>query len=118
VKRILVVNEEAEILSLSTKVLSLAGYRVRTARTGCEAVELHARENFDLILLGLTMPGMDGAEMLAALEQHKPLPDIVLVTGTLNGKGESLRKLGAYARLEKPFTVVSLLEIVSRTLGS
>lgn len=62
--RILVVDDEKDILRALEFILSREGYSVTTAVSGEEAIELLKKEEFDLVLTDLRMPGMDGMEVL------------------------------------------------------
>ena len=80
---ILVVDDDADCLEVTARLLEREGYRVRQARTGQECVALVQRESVDLVLLDVLMPQMDGFEVCAALRAlpgKSGLP-IILLTG-------------------------------------
>lgn len=118
---ILVVDDQREILELAALVLERAGYRTATAGSGDEALERLARESFDLVLLDINMPGMDGWETLRLLRADEQLADLAIVMfsvkGELADKVHSLQE-GASGYITKPFVVDELLTRVQRVLAS
>ena len=79
--RILIVDDEASIrLTLST-LLKRAGHEVTSAENGEEAVSILERQSFDLLLVDLKMPGMDGMQVVAAARQRQPDIAIIVLTG-------------------------------------
>lgn len=117
-QRILVVDDEEAILSLLSRLLTLAGYQVSTAPNGCQALDILARKTFDLMLLDQQMPGMSGQEVLKELEGYNSKPRIVLITGVGQDEKGSAEKLDTAYRLQKPFTPTALLETVSKVLAT
>jgi DNA-binding response OmpR family regulator len=119
--RILVVDDQQEILELSSTVLSRAGYRVSTALSGVEALRLLARESADLILLDINMPEMDGWETLRLIRADDELSRVAVVMFSVKSqvrdKVHSLQE-GAAGYLTKPFVVDELLARVRGVLES
>ena len=120
-QRILVVDDQQEILDLTATVLSSAGYAVVTASSGNEALDRVGDESFDLVLLDINMPEMDGWETLRLLradEQLDELPVVMFsVKGELSDKVQSLKE-GASGYITKPFVVDELLARMRRVLAS
>jgi DNA-binding response OmpR family regulator len=120
-QRILVVDDQPEILELTTLVLDGAGYEVLTASSGGEALACVGREPFDLVLLDINMPEMDGWETLRLLradEELENLPVVMFsVKGELSDKVQSLKE-GASEYITKPFVVDDLLARVRRVLDA
>ncbi|MBC8076631.1 MAG: response regulator, partial [Chloroflexales bacterium] len=80
-EQILIVDDEANIrLTLST-LLQRTGYAVRAAESGAEAVALLEQHAFDLLLVDLRMPEMDGMQVVAAARQRQPEIAIIVLTG-------------------------------------
>ena len=117
----LVVDDQPEILDLTMTVLAGAGYEVTAAASGGEALTQVGRECFDLILLDINMPEMDGWETLRLLradEQSEPLPVVMFsVKGELSDKVRSLQE-GASGYITKPFVVDELIAGVQRVLDA
>ena len=108
-RRILVVDDEALILRLLRRILSASGYEVLVASSGKQGMELAYQEQPDLILLDLSMPGMDGMAVCRELRQWTETPIIVV-----SARGEERYKvhaldLGADDYLTKPFGYDELL---------
>ena len=89
-QRILVVDDQQEILDLTATVLSGAGYETATAGSGGEAIDRLSRERFDLVLLDINMPGMDGWETLRMLRADDRLEDLAVVMFSIKGEGEPI----------------------------
>jgi DNA-binding response OmpR family regulator len=118
-QRILVVDDQAEILDITATVLAGAGYEVVTASSGSQALAEAGRESFDLVLLDINMPEMDGWEtlrLLRAEESPAELPVVMFsVKGELADKVRSLQE-GAVGYITKPFVVDELVARVERVL--
>lgn len=102
---ILIIEDDAAISRLLTRILNPAGYRTIQAFSGTEAMLLLEREKPDLILLDLMLPGLSGEELLAdiRLKQHSSIPVLVIsARNSLNDK-VSLLKNGADDYITKPF---------------
>jgi DNA-binding response OmpR family regulator len=78
--KIMVVDDERNILKLYKAELEDEGYEVVIANSGKEAIELFHSENPDLITLDIMMPGMDGIQVLRQLKQEKPQVPVIMLT--------------------------------------
>jgi CheY-like chemotaxis protein len=108
--RILVVDDLPANVALLCQMLAGEGYTAVTGITNPRDVApLHAREPYDLILLDLQMPGMDGFEVMAALKEHEPLGYLPVLVVTAQ-PAHKLRALQAGARdfVSKPFDVLEI----------
>lgn len=112
-KKVLVIDDEAIVRISSKRTLEPEGYEVKLAESGKEGTEMLETETFDLILLDLKMPDMDGIEVLKVIMERWPGTKVIIVTGysTVETAVQALR-LGAYNHIEKPFTPDSLLNAV------
>jgi DNA-binding response OmpR family regulator len=118
--RILVVDDEPSIGDFAAEVLGSAAYDVACARTGHDALRLARHERFDLVLLDINMPEMDGWETLRLLKADETIRDLPVMMFSV--KGEPRDKVhglqeGAADYLTKPFGVDDLLSRVRRVLG-
>src|SRR5467141_2383702 len=105
-RSILVVDEESGIRQSLTSILEEEGYRVEAVGSGEECLATVAARPFDLILLDVWLPGMDGLVTLERLQQSVPAPMIVMISG--HGNIETAvraTKLGAFDFLEKPLSI-------------
>jgi DNA-binding NtrC family response regulator len=109
--RLLMVDDEIAFLESMAKRLEIRDFEVRTASCGADAIELVRREQFDLALLDLKMPGMDGKKVLEILKQEDKYIEVVILTG--HGSVDSAvdcTKLGAFGYLPKPYEIDKLLD--------
>jgi CheY-like chemotaxis protein len=117
-KKILVVEDDREMLELETFLLRAEGYQVIGAADGEAAVPLVRRERPDLVLLDLILPGMDGNEVLAELDKD-PGADVSPVI-VVSAYSANLRRPALTARVRrvitKPFDITDLLDAVDEEL--
>jgi len=114
--KVMIVDDDPDIVELIEEILSMAGYETITAYSGEECIE-RLKENPDLILLDIMMPGMDGWETLERIREIDKNTPVIMVTAkqptfTIVRSGAS--KINGY--LVKPFTHAALLNIVSDVL--
>ncbi len=117
--RILVVDDEAAERITLGEVLRLEGYHVTLAASGEQALAIVRQEpTFDLVILDLRLPGMDGLQVLDGIRRISTETVVILITGygTLETAVQALRK-GAYDFLLKPSPVEEVLEAVRRALS-
>ncbi len=111
--KLLIADDEVDFLSSIAKRLELRGFLVTTAVNGQEAVDAARRDKFDLALLDLKMPGLDGRQALQELKNEHKFLEVIILTG--HGSLESAvecTKLGAYGYLPKPYELEKLLEVL------
>lgn len=116
-KRILLVDDEANVVKSCARMLELEGFRVRGVTGGTEAIDLYRDESFDLVLTDLKMPEVDGLDVLTAVREQNPHAAVVIFTayGTKESVVDALR-LGAREFLEKPLDTKTLVATVRRIL--
>jgi CheY-like chemotaxis protein len=116
---ILVVDDEAAVRRLLAGMLERAGYEVREAADGAEAVRLQTAAPADLVILDMVMPEQEGAETARALRRAQPALPLLAISGAAHAEHylSAARMLGADAALQKPFTREALLREVERLLG-
>jgi two-component system response regulator AtoC len=114
---ILVVDDEPEICDLLQNFLTQEGYQVSTAQNGREAISLGKQNRFDLALLDIKMPGMDGIEVFHELKKVKKDLEVIILTGhgTLRTAKDAMG-LGAYDYLTKPFDLRLVKDIIREAL--
>ncbi|WP_165404019.1 response regulator [Egicoccus halophilus] len=116
---LLVVDDERELTQLIRLNLQQAGFTVRTAADGREALDLLREQRPDLLLLDVMMPSLDGWGVLAELQSHEGLADLPVVMLTaLSGERDVIRAhlSGAVRYLTKPFDLEGLLSTISEAL--
>jgi len=117
-KRILVVDDEKNIRLTLTQALESDEWQTDTAVNGEEALQKLQESEFDLMLLDLKMPGIDGMEVLRHVAEDRPDVRVVIITayGTIESAVEAM-KLGAVDYLQKPFVPTDIRELVSRVIA-
>ncbi|MBV9865484.1 MAG: response regulator [Abitibacteriaceae bacterium] len=113
-KKILVVDDEEDVIRIISSNLEAAGYQTIAANNGHEALERAATEKPDLILLDVTMPGMDGLEALRKLKETV-VPDTAVVLLTAKSEKSDMKAgwdSGADLYLLKPFLPAELTQFV------
>jgi two-component system phosphate regulon sensor histidine kinase PhoR len=112
-KKILVIDDEYIVQRSCEKTLVPEGYEIRLAISGKEGLDLLEKESFQLVLLDLRMPDMDGIEVLKKIKESWPETVVIMITGysTVETAVQALR-LGAFNHIEKPFTPNTLLSAV------
>ena len=116
---LLVVDDDDAALSSTTEMLRYLGYTVRTARSGAEAIEIYRGEAnaFDLVLVDLIMPGMDGRQCIRALRQINPGVRTLLATGyAMDGMADELAREGILGLIQKPVGLARLSRAVHQAL--
>src|SRR5882672_4103321 len=78
--RVLIVDDETLLLRPLKQILSSAGYEVETSESPFDALEIVAHGSFDVALLDLRMPGMNGIELLGKLKAAQPEIEVVMMT--------------------------------------
>jgi CheY-like chemotaxis protein len=111
--KILIIDDEPRIRSLLSKCLLRRGHQVNTAEDGQEGWETyyHAASPYDLVLVDMKMPILDGAGFLRKLRQSDLLTPVIVMTGHAGDEEDGLAP-GATARLAKPFSLKALGEII------
>jgi CheY-like chemotaxis protein len=114
---VLVVDDERTIRTLLRRILEGAGYRVSEAGNGNEALRTLENETPDAMLVDISMPEMDGFELLAEVHRTGRQPKIIALSGFMaDAMLPVAEKLGAVGVLEKPFTAERLLSEIRRVM--
>jgi len=123
-KKVLVVEDEADIAELLTYNLKAQGFETEIAPDGLDGLEKARKGRFDIILLDLMLPGMDGLEVCRKLKADSTLSNIPIIM--LTAKSEEIDKivgleLGADDYMTKPFSpreLVARVKAVLRRAGT
>ena len=116
---ILVVDDEAGIQKSLAGVLEDEGYRASVASNAEACLDLLARRNFDVVLLDIWLPGMDGLEALQKIKAAADAPEVIMISG--HGTIETAvraTKLGAFDFLEKPLSLERTLIVVKNAIDA
>lgn len=118
--KVLVVDDEPNILLSLEFLIKKAGFQVRTARDGEEALEALAAERPDLVLLDVMMPRKDGYEVCQTIRQNPDWQDIKIIMLTAKGREVEKEKglaLGADDYITKPFSTQEVVAKVREVLS-
>ncbi|PID76109.1 MAG: two-component system response regulator [Deltaproteobacteria bacterium] len=108
---VLVVDDEEEFREMTIKRLLRKNLQAKGAENGAVALKMIEKGHFDVVLLDVQMPEMDGIEALRRIRDIKPLVEVVLLTGHASvDSGIEGMKLGAFDYLMKPMEFEELLE--------
>lgn len=114
---ILVVDDEEVVRYSFTRALSGRHCEVETAENGQEALQILGKRPFDLVLLDLRMPGMDGLEVLKSIKEQWPESEVIVITGFPSVESaKQAVTLGAYDYLAKPAGPDDLINAASSAL--
>jgi CheY-like chemotaxis protein len=119
-KRILVVEDNAEVSKLLELILRRAGYDIVTAEDGVEALDRYQQSQPDLVLLDIMLPRMDGYEVSSHLrrESHATIPIVMLSSLDSPLDMERSREAGATDHVAKPFDKDQLLSVIAEYVGA
>ena len=113
--RVLIVDDEGELVSALEERLNLRGFQAKGVTTGAEALAYIENTPCDVVLLDVKMPGIGGLEVIRKIKEERPGLDVVLLTG--HGSAQDVVKgmeLGAFDYLMKPVDI----DVLVRTLLS
>lgn len=116
-KRILVIDDEEGLRMVLSDLFEDLGYDLETAKDGKEGLDSALAGDFDLVMLDLSLPKMDGLEVLCSLKEEKPDTAVVMMTGyaSMSSAIKAMR-LGAYDYITKPFDLGEVQLIAERAL--
>ena len=122
--RIMIMDDDDQILEMTVKMLSLFGYEVVQAKNGSEALTLYRRQQeagapVDLVIMDLTIPGgMGGKETIAKLHQIDPQAKAIVASGYANDPVmAACHDYGFLAGINKPFQLTELIKMIDSALG-
>ena len=116
--RILVVDDEEVLPELIAMHLSLEGHEAKTASNGKQAIEILEAEQFDVVLLDLDMPIMNGMDVLRYIREQKIQVRPLMTTGIEDWRTwTECANLGALDHLPKPYDFDALLEAIEEAMA-
>ncbi len=112
--KVLLVDDEELFLTTLAERLEVRGMQVTMATTGVDAVSTVDNQDFDLVVLDLSMPGIDGLETLKRIKAKQPDAEVIMLTGegSIRTSIEAM-KLGAEDFLQKPVNITELVTKIS-----
>jgi nitrogen-specific signal transduction histidine kinase/CheY-like chemotaxis protein len=118
---VLLVDDEEMIIDVGQALLSKLGYRVITARSGPEALEVVQRPDsgIGLVILDMIMPGMDGGRTFNRIREIRPQLPVMLASGyAINDQAEKIMHNGCNGFIQKPFSVAELSQKIRQILDA
>lgn len=116
---ILIIDDEESIRDSCTQVLEKEGHQVTSAPTGPQGLKKFKESSFEVVLLDLKLPGLDGMDVLSQVKKESPESYVIIITGfaSIESAVEAIKR-GAFDYLAKPFSPEELRVIVNRALES
>jgi DNA-binding response OmpR family regulator len=116
--RVLVVDDEEELTSALVERLRFRGFVCDGATSGAAALEMIEQRSYDVIVLDVKMPGLDGIEVITRLGTEHPDTRVILLTGHASAKvAEKGLDLGAVEYVLKPVKIDVLVEMIRKAAG-
>ena len=117
-ENILVVDDDTEVRKVLSSILSEEGYFVEPVENGMQAIRASEKTRFDLALIDIKLPDMEGTELLHRLKEKQPHMVKIIITGfpTLENAMETVNE-GANGYVLKPFDIPKLLEMIRKHLN-
>ena len=113
--RILIVDDEEIVIRSCLRILADDGYEVDTSNDGLDALGKIHEKNYDVLILDIKMPKMDGMELLQRVKEAKPDIDVIMITGLHEIEtAVQAMKMGAFDYLPKPFEPEEFQMVVER----
>ena len=117
--RFLVVDDNEDIRDVFCRLVERAGHVASTAVDGQDAVEILQRDSFDVMLLDLTMPRMNGVDVVRWIRAHPdvaPTMRIVVISAWAGEHRAVLQELGVVTVMQKPLRIQQLTDLIEETL--
>ncbi len=113
--RVLIVDDEEEFINSLAERLSIRDYDATTSVNGQDAIEKIRGYDFDVVMLDVVMPGIDGLEVLREIKRIKPLTEVIMLTALPNVEiGVEAMKRGAMDYILKPCEIEELISKIDR----
>ena len=118
-KRILVVDDEDTVCRSIKKALVREEYDIDVALSGEEALKMEGQKKYDVIIVDLMMPGLNGMDLLKSLKSISPAVQVIMITGypTMKNTLQAMQ-IGAFDFLPKPFLPYDLRNLVALALAA
>jgi len=111
--KVLLVDDEVGFTAGMKRVLTSRGFAVKEAKDGLTALSMIGEEHFDVVVLDVKMPGMDGTQVFMEISRLSPDVPVIVLTGHYSlGEEEDALQKGAYAYLLKPCPIKDLVAII------
>jgi len=116
--RILIVDDEDIVVRSCLRILADTDYAVDVARGGAEALKKIDETVYDVLLVDIMMPQINGLEVLQHVKQKQPGSEVIIFTGLSQSEtAVRAQELGAFAYLPKPFEPEDIRELIAQALA-
>ena len=116
---VLIVDDNEDLLDTFSKILKRRGFYVETARNGAGAVDKFKEHSFDVTLMDIVMPRMDGVEAFRKIREMHPEAAVILMTAYSEEELiDMVRDEGAHGVIRKPIRVDQLIELIKKAADS
>lgn len=115
-EKILIIDDEPDVLTTIDKILTKEGYKVKSASSGKMAIEILKAEKFDLAITDMKMPSMDGLEVIRQAKKLDYLLEFIVLTGygTIENAVKAFKEEGAFDYLTKPLKEINDLVVAAK----
>jgi DNA-binding response OmpR family regulator len=114
---VMVVDDEDKVRRYLSRLLEKRGFRIFAAADGQTALDMLDQTDFDIVLLDVLMPGLDGISVLKEIKKRKPFTEVIILTGNASvNTGVQGLQLGAIDYMLKPINLESLLLCMQEAL--
>ncbi len=115
IKRILLIEDESDVLEMLQEILAVEGHTAETAEDGEAGLACFQAAAFDIVFTDMNMPGMSGLAVAAEIKKINPRIPVVLMTGWDVGCDSSeLQAKGIDLLIKKPFAITDILSAIER----
>jgi len=114
--KIMIVDDNPEVLEVLSSAIRLMGYTVDTALDGSDAINLQLKNRYDVVITDADMPKMDGFTLCELLKER--FPDLYIIGMSGSHREDAFKAAGADMYLAKPFSIVDLQQAVEGALRS
>jgi len=117
--KLLMVDDDEKFLKVTAERLGLKDFDVTTATDGIQAIKAAKKGKFDVAIVDLKMPGMDGVELLKILKEKHKFLEVIILTGYASiDSAVECTKLGAFGYVEKPYKFEKLLDVLKEAYAA
>ncbi len=119
-KTVLVVEDNIDNMELITVILKRNGYKVLTAETGQQGIDIATEEQLDFIILDIQLPDMDGMKvirMIRSLKINEDIPIIAMTSYAMSGDRQKVMSAGFNGYIEKPIEPENVISQIKEVIG-
>lgn len=117
-KSVLIVDDEKDFTVMLAPILNMRGYQAVEANSGPEALQILSKDHVDVMTLDLSMPGMDGVEVIERVKEKYPSVKIIVISGFGREYDRETIEKKVDAVMEKPMNLAALLDKIKELTSS